>query len=219
MWNSRGRSRFVQWAGDSSGQSMVEFALSLPLLVFLTIGSFAVGAALERHLTVGQLVRHAGNMYARDVEFDDNNSPARTLVVEAGGGLKLSTAKGTCDPAVRSVVYLTQVQITPDQPPGTFANEGEPVMIHRTLIGNGCIDPSAIGTPPSNIWDPNDPVDPGVVQDPYNEPGAVATVPASVTNLLEPGETVFIIEVIHKPQDLLFPGFLSPTQLYTMGFF
>jgi hypothetical protein len=209
---------------DNRGQSMVEFALSLPFLVFLTIGSFAIGVGLERYLTVGQLVRYAGNMYARDIDFDNINSPARRLLVEAGGNLRLSTAKGTCDEKTRSVVYLTQVQITPDEPPGTFVNEGLPVIMHRTIVGCDSIGVSAIGTPDAAIWDPatgeicGDNV--AECNTPFNEPRAAnITVPASVTNSLVPGSTVFMVEVIHQPNDILFPGFLSPETLYTRGVF
>jgi hypothetical protein len=203
---------------------MVEFALSLPFLVLLTIGSFAIGVGLERYLTVGQVVRYAGNMYARDIDFDAINSPARRLLVEAGGNLRLSAAKGTCDANTRSVVYLTQIQITPDEPPGTFVNEGLPVMMHRTIVGCDSMGASAIGTPDAEIWDPasgeicGDAV--AVCNTPFNEPRAAnVTVPASVTNSLVPGSTVFMVEVIHRPNDMLFPGFLSPETLYTRGVF
>ncbi len=209
---------------NCQGQSMVEFALSLPLLVLFTIGSFAIGVGLERYLTVGQLVRHAGNMYSRDIDFDDINSPARRLLVEAGGNLKLSTAKGTCDSTTRSVVYFTQVQITPTEPPGTFVNEGLPVIMHRTIVGCNTMGTSAIGTPDAAIWDPatgeicgdNTPA----CNTPFNEPRAAnITVPTSVTNSLVPGSTVYIVEVIHQPNDLLFPGFASPSTMYTRGVF
>ena len=203
---------------------MVEFALSLPLLVLLTIGSFAVGVGLERYLTVGQLVRHTGNMYARDIDFDDSNAPARRLLVQAAGNMKLSAAKGACDGDTQSVVYLTQIQITPTEPPGTFVNEGLPVIMHRAIVGCSSMGTSAIGTPDAAIWDPatgeicGDNVT--ACNTPFDEPRAAnITVPVSVTGSLVPGSTVFVVEVFHQPDDLLFPGFLSPETLYTQGFF
>ena len=204
---------------DARGQSIVELALALPFMVAIVIGSFAVGLLMERQLSSTQLVRHAGKMYARGIDFDDINGPARQLMVEAAGAMKLSPAKGACDPDVKTVVYLTQVQITPDDPPGTFANEGQPVMTHRMLLGNACVDSSALGTLPSSIWDPNDPNDPGAVTDPFNESGALASVPAALASGLIPGETVFVIEVVHQPTDLLFPGIVSPQRMYNRGFF
>lgn len=204
---------------DAGGQSIVELALALPFMILIVIGSFAVGLLMERQLSSTQLVRHAGKMYARAVDFDDINGPARSLMVEAAGEMHLSTSKGTCDADVKTVIYLTQVQITPDNPPGTFANEGQPVMIHRTLLGNACVDDSALGTLPSTIWDPNDPDNPGAVSDPFNEAAAVAAVPAALATGLIPGETVFVIEVIHEPTDLLFPGIVAPERMYNQGFF
>ena len=203
----------------AGGQSIVELALALPFMVAIVVGSFAVGLLMERQLSSTQLVRHAGKMYARAVDFDDVNGPARRLMVDAAGAMQLSTAKGTCDADVKTVIYLTQVQITPDTPPGTFANEGQPVMTHRTLLGNSCVDESALGTLPNTIWDPDDPDNPGAVTDPFNESAAVATVPAALATGLIPGETVFVVEVIHQPTDLLFPGIVAPERMYNQGFF
>ena len=213
------RSRSYQWRGNARGQAMLEFALTLPFLLAISIGAVVMGIALERFLTLQQVVRHAGNMYARDISFDDLNGPARGLMVQSAGGLQLSTALGDCDSSVKSVVYLTQVQITPDEPPDTFENEGQPVMLHRTLIGNSCLGESSLGSLPSEIWNPADPTDPGVVSDPFNEAGALATLPTEVMDDMIPGETVFVVEFLHATDDLVFRGFIVPTQLYTRGFF
>jgi len=158
-------------------------------------------------------------MYARNISFDDVNSPARHLMVQSAGSLRLSTALGTCNTDVKSVVYLSQVQITPDEPPDTFDNEGEPVIVHRTLIGNSCVGNSTIGTPANDIWDPAANPDPGVVSDPFNEPGALATLPATMLDKMIPGETVFVVEVIYETGDLAFTGFITPPKMESRGFF
>ena len=92
-------------------------------------------------------------------------------------------------------------------------------MLHRTLIGNSCLGESSLGSLPSEIWNPADPTDPGVVSDPFNEAGALATLPTEVMDDMIPGETVFVVEFLHATDDLVFRGFIVPTQLYTRGFF
>ncbi|MEZ5397330.1 MAG: pilus assembly protein [Bryobacterales bacterium] len=76
----------------NEGQSVVEFAVALPFLVLMSIGSFAVGMILDRHLTLGQVVRNGGNMYARGIDFASDQN--KNFIIDAATGLDLHLNSG-----------------------------------------------------------------------------------------------------------------------------
>ena len=70
---------------DESRQSIVEFAMALPFLVMMSVGTFAVGIVVARHLTVGQALRNGCNMFARGIQFDSTQN--KQLLIDSGPGL------------------------------------------------------------------------------------------------------------------------------------
>ena len=157
---------------------------------------------LERYLNVINLVRNAGSMYSRNMnfEFDAN----RELLVRAATGMGMTTTSG------RGVILLSRVVIA------QFGiNQGLPVIDRRFVIGNPSLASSRIGTPFT--------VDPvtGVVTDPENDPTALvdsgATTPFQ--NIINAGaDRVFMAEVTHEPTDLVLLG-LFDGGMYSRAFF
>ena len=66
---------------NQRGQIIMEFAFAFPFLMVVLLGTFVVGLMLDRQLTVSQLVRNAGNMYARNFDFEpDANKQVQNSV-------------------------------------------------------------------------------------------------------------------------------------------
>lgn len=138
-----------------AGNTMLEFALCSLVLVPVMLGVFTVGMNLARNLQVTHLVRNAGHMYVRSVDF---SQPAnQQLAVRLADGLRMNLAGGyQPDPAGRGAVVLTQV-VTPTQfdcdaagiP--ACANLGVPVIRHRIVIGNASLPGTVLGHPPANL--------------------------------------------------------------------
>ena len=182
------------------GQSIIEFAFSLPFLVLIVVGTFAVGMLLDRHMTVTQLVRNAGNMFARGIDFSlDSN---KQVLLRAATNMNMTINGGD------GVVYLSLVVIAP---PGSGDNEGLPVVAQRFRIGDSQVAISQIGTPPVNAD--------GSVPDFFNASNARATLPTAITNELQANERVFVSEVFHEPKQLLFPGIVAPEIISAIAYF
>lgn len=182
------------------GQSVIEFAVSLPFLVLIVVGTFAVGMLLDRHMTVTQLVRNSGNMFARGIDFSLDANKAVVLRAATGMNMTINSGDG--------VVFLSLVVIAP---PGSGDNEGLPVIAQRYTIGDPQVANSNIGSPPVN--------GDGTVPDFFNDIDARATLPAAITNELQANERVFVSEVFHEPKQLLFPGIVAPEIMSAVAYF
>ena len=182
------------------GQSALEFALSLPFLVAIVVGTFAVGMLLDRHMTVTQLARNAGNMYARGIDFASTQN--QEVLLRAASSMGMTPTGGD------GVVYLSLVIMAP---PGSGNNENLTVVAQRFQIGNPSISPSQVGAPP---FLPN-----GSVPDYLNDPNAVATLPAGITSVMLASDRIFVSEVAHHPRQILFPGIVAPDTMSTIAYF
>ena len=193
----RSRSPLLRARRHNAGDALVEFAISLPFLVMMAIGTFAVGVNVDRHLTVSQLVRNAGNMYGRGVDFSVSQN--QDLLLDAATGMQMTTTGGL------GVIYLSTVVLA-----DSGQNLGLPVVVHRIGIGNPSIFSSSIGTPTTVQAN-------GDVQNPDNDLQARAQMPGGIT--LTGNERIFVAECYHQPVDLLFPGFFSPAGIYSRAVF
>jgi hypothetical protein len=182
---------------DRRGQAIVEFAISLPFLVLISVGTFALGVVIDRHLTVTQLVRNAGNMYGRGVDFTLTQN--KELLLRAADGMEMTVAGG------QGVIYLSTVILSQEGD-----NTGEAVVSERIVISNANLHDSAIAMPTSVLAN-------GEVVDYDNDGNALATLPPGVT--LFNNERIFVAEVFHNPQNLAFEGIFVPDGLYSAAFF
>lgn len=234
-----GAKRSAAPRGPCRGQSVVEFAVALPFLVLITIGSFAVGIVLDRHMTVGQVVRNGGNMFARGIDFASNQN--KQFIIDAASGLDLELASG------RTVVYFSLLARVPEDAicdsgtgPGDCLNQGEVVIAERYRIGAAAPPDAPVGSamasklamPGDNFVDKSGaPATEGIVHKTsggqsfthFDFAEAVATgAPPEVTdptNGLQPNEVLYAVEVIHRPEAISFHGIFAPEFLYSRAFF
>lgn len=163
-----------------AGQALVEFALCLPILLLIAFGTLSVSQLLERYLTVLQLVRNAGNMYSRSVDFSLLQN--RQLLLTSSNGLSMTLDGGD------GVVYMTTVEIAE-----AGSNSGFPVVTNRIAIGNTSIAASRIATPTTVLAS-------GEVLNFEDDPSARATVASTLT--LVSGDLAYAVEVYHMPTDI-----------------
>ena len=182
---------------DRRGQAIAEFALSLPFLILISVGTFALGVVIDRHLTVTQLVRNAGNMYARGVDFTLVQN--KELLLKAADGMEMTVDGG------QGVIYLSTVILSQEGD-----NEGDPVVSERIVISNAGLHDSAVAMPTTIL--PN-----GEVVDYDNDANAVASLPPGVE--LFGNERIYVAETFHDPRNLAFEGIFVPQGLYSAAFF
>ena len=159
---------------------MIEFALTLPILILICFGTLSASQLLERYLTVLQLVRNAGNMYSRSVDFSLTQN--RELLLTSSTGLSMTLNGGD------GVVYMSRVEVA-----GAGSNNGFPVVTNRVAVGQVSLASSRIATPTSVL--PN-----GDVDDYENDPLARAMVAPSLT--LAGGDIAYVVEAYHTPTDI-----------------
>jgi hypothetical protein len=196
-------------SNDERGQSVVEFAVALPFLVLMAVGTFAVGMVIDRHLTMGQLVRNAGNMFARGISFTSDQN--RQFLVSAASGMGMTLNGG------QSVVYMSLLQKIPANADcgggaGSCNNAGEIVIAQRFTVGNTGIDVSKFGMPANIASDGNH-------VDFFDDPDAIATVPSALSSIMAPNEILYAVEAYHVPATLAFQGIFAPNVMYARAFF
>ena len=79
-------------AASSSGQSLIEMALILPLCVVLVLGVIEVGYALMDEHIVTKLAREGSNMISRDTSLMDARS---ALITMSSGPVNFNSANST----------------------------------------------------------------------------------------------------------------------------
>lgn len=212
----------------TKGQSVVEFAIALPFLVLMSVGAFAVGMILDRHLTLGQVVRNAGNMYARGIDFASDQN--KNFIIDAGIGLDLHLTSGHTSVWFSLLTRVPADAQCDDGSGGTrdCNNNGEVVIAQRYMIGdtNGPNMHSrlaAAGLPSSFLDASGNVAAEGDHQNYFDLTEARATsAPSSVTNTstgIQENELLYVVEVIHRPTTIQFQGVFAPEIMYSRAFF
>ena len=88
---------------DTRGQAVAEFALVLPLLLFLFLGMVEIGNALSVSYTLSKLSREAANIASRGTSLDT----VLTVVASSGQDIKLARRGGS---------VVTRLEIGSDGP-------------------------------------------------------------------------------------------------------
>jgi hypothetical protein len=195
--------------GSCAGASVIEMALILPLLLGTIFASLTVGLVLERLLSVLQVVRYAGSMYARGTDF--NVASNKTLLLMGAGGLGITATGGT------GVIYLSAVV---KAGPGTTYHD-QLVIAERFVIGSSSFASSRVGTPSVSIWpDTTKPLPNGQVHDFENQPSALATLPAAFSSIGY-NERIYVVEVCDGLTDLVggYVSLLHIDRFYIRAFF
>jgi Flp pilus assembly protein TadG len=83
---------------SQNGQSLVEFALVLPLLVLLLFGIMDFGRIFHAYLTID----HAGREAARAASIGKDNTTVKSTAVNGATGLALTVGQVGVTPATRT---------------------------------------------------------------------------------------------------------------------
>jgi Flp pilus assembly protein TadG len=187
---------------SSSGQSLLEFALILPLVLALALGVIEVGYALLDQHVVTKLAREGSNLISRNTTLADAGSAmlsmgTRPVDFGAGGGSKLIFSvikKGT---------------------PGT-TNACCDIVYQRHVIGAANVANASRLTTSGGTWTGADYT---ALNADTNTALRVSGLPA---NLVSPGGFVYVTEIYTKhplitPFDRL--GVTVPNVLYSIAYF
>ena len=100
--------------GDARGQTLVEFALVVPIFILLVLGIFDVGRAVFNYSTVANAAREG----AREAIVNQDPVAVKAAAKDAGIGLGLTDADITLAPcAAQDCAY--SVTVTYDYEPAT----------------------------------------------------------------------------------------------------
>jgi hypothetical protein len=144
---------------NSRGVAVLEFSLLLGFMVFLFLGTFAIGINMIRALQVVQLGRDAGHMFARNVDFSADWG--KRILDRVGTPVGLSVFGGASD-AVLYLTAITYVDIStcatagkvdasvPPLPSGC-TNFGTWVFTQQFIFGDTSIRDPKFGTMPSGV--------------------------------------------------------------------
>lgn len=184
---------------SSRGQSIVEFAICLPLLLVLTLGVVETSNALMSQHIITKVAREGSNMTSREVRLTD----AGTALVN------MSSAPGTFNTTTKvifSVLMRSQ----------TGSNNGSLVLYQRHQVGNLSLPGSMLngsGTfPAANDY---------TAANPNNDTGLrVTNAPTGIASV--PGAMIYVTEVYttYTPMTPVTNfGLTFPPVLYSIAFF
>lgn len=139
---------------SSKGVAIIEFALSMLVMVPLLLGTIGIGIELVQMTQVIQLARDAGRMYGSKLDLSTTDN--RAILAKLGSGIGLHTAAG--DTGGNAVLILTTIKYI--NAPGTTNNQHW-VFAQRLVIGNSGYRTSNFGSPLVVV----DPHFPGVTLD------------------------------------------------------
>jgi hypothetical protein len=195
--NSRTRTRWE----SAEGQSLVEFALCLPLLLLLVLGIIEVSYALYDQHILTKLAREGSNLISRDTTLD---AAATAMSQIASNPVNFSTANSRL---IFSVIRQGMAG----------SNAGRPILYQRHQIG-GLSASSLLQTRGAGTFGgaPN-----YLANNPDNDTNLqITNLPANIT--LPNNGFIFLTEV-HNQHNLITPfdnfGFRLPTTLSASAYF
>ena len=197
----RGRpSRFRDRVRRADGQSVVEFALTVPFFLLLCLGVMEFGFALYEDHIIVSLAREGSNLISRQSTIQD----AETALLAAVHPPISFNQNGKL---IFSVVKL-----------GSGAALGQPIIYQRRVVGS-LAGNSVLGNPPVASY--NGAPDYNAVNA-DNDAAIRITGPLPNGLTLTAGQSVYITEIYTK-HNLLTPaanfGVTLPTNLYASAYF
>jgi hypothetical protein len=141
---------------SEAGNTFVELAFLVPILVSLYVGVFQVGIRLAKELALAQVTRDAASMYARGVDFSTVTPSNQALLSRLGTLLQwpqTSALKAT-DPGV---VYFSRIMfidstcngLASSDSKGRACNKNSWVFLNTVVVGNTGLHGSNFGAPPA----------------------------------------------------------------------
>jgi hypothetical protein len=204
-----------------SGATVLEFTLSLSVLIPLLIGVYVFGFRLVRAQQVDQITRDLAHMYSRGVDFTQSGAASEAGTLANQFGL---TSTGN------SVVIFSTIQIETSTAckaatgNNTCTNLNQPVFTQQVAIGNTSANSSVFGVPTSSG---SLPATSGVSNDYSTNVSltAQATNTWAVANnfnsvlALNSGEITYVVEMFNNTPDLSVPGLTGAPQVYSRAIF
>jgi hypothetical protein len=135
------------------GVEIMEFSLSMLVLVPLLLGTTVTGLNMLLNLQTVQVARDAGHMYAKGTDFSQPGN--QTILVAVGADLGLTTS-ATTSKALVILSTVTYVDKALCQSAGAVDSNGNPsgctnyqqwVFTQRIEIGNTALRTSNFGSP------------------------------------------------------------------------
>jgi Flp pilus assembly protein TadG len=190
---------FLARLRSSRGQSIVEFAICLPLLIVLTLGVVEISNALLAQHVITKVAREGSNMISRE-----------TTLTDAGTALKnMSSAPGTFNTTTK-VIFSVLMRSA------SGSNVGSLVLYQRHELGNltlpvSRLDGTGTFTAANDYTAPNPNSDAALRV--TNAPPGIASVP---------GGMVYVTEV-YTTYTSMTPlanfGVAVPSVLYSIAYF
>jgi hypothetical protein len=203
------------------GATIIEFTLTLHVLVLLLTGIYVFGFRLVQAQQLFQITRDLAHMYSRGVDF---------TTAGAAGGAQILAGQFGLTTTGNSVVILSTIQIeTPAAclnatGVATCPNLNLPVFVQQIAMGNPSAFTSPFGTPTASGALP---ATPGVANDysttvsavnQANSPWAVAQSFNSVL-ALSAGEVTYLAEMSNITVGLNVPGMTGSPHVYARAIF
>ena len=188
---------------STSGQSLVEFALLLPLILVLSLGVTEVGYALLDQHVVTKLTREGSNLISRDTSISD--------AVTALGGMSTRPVNFTSGSKVIFSVLKNVNTIG-------AANYNHVVLYQRYTYGTaGFATPSAINASGGSFGGPPD------YQAANSDNDTSLRLVSPPPNVAVPLGGLMYVTEIYSAHTLLTPldrfGIELPTHLYSVAYF
>ena len=169
------------------GNAIIEFALVSVFLTPVLLGTVSLGLNLSRTIQVTQVVRDAGHMYARWVDFSLSSN--QQLIVRLAQGLGMTQTGGNGVVILSKVTYIADSDCTgAGLTLAQCTNRNQYVILNRVVIGNVSFHSSSIGSPSSGGMDAS-----GNITDYLRDTSAQATNFGNILTL-GTGEFAFVAE-------------------------
>jgi len=215
--------RQTNLADPRSGVAIIEFTLSLFVLVPLLLGIFVYGFRLVDAVEMDQITRDVGRMYSRGINFRNAGpiSNAQTMA----SGFNLSAAPNGTSVLIFSTVRICQqsdcdAANAPSPAGGTCANLGKLVFTEQVTLGNPNMGASGFGTPPLNGVSPTYSV--SVADFGKNtaaQAGPAFTALFTGVTALNPGEYAYVAEMWNKTPQLQIANLTGQPFVYARAIF
>jgi Flp pilus assembly protein TadG len=194
-----------------AGQSLAEFGIVLPILIFLILGMIELGWTLYQSQVAAGIAREGSNLISRNVTIQ----AAQAALVSLGNVGPVRT--GASDPNTK--VFLSVIKL------GTSGNNNSKMIISQRFSWGGLTANSRLGNPAQSKYNSpaSTPADPNYTAiDPVNDTGiqvspqSPSPLPGNMT--LQAGETYYVTEVYTKRTSIA-PFLPLPATLYASAYF
>jgi Flp pilus assembly protein TadG len=205
--------------GRQGGQELVEFAITMLLLISLLLGAFVTGMSLIRSIEVNQACRDLANMYIHGADFSTYSMQqlaerlAHGLGMQIGSPFSGNSATNTSNGG-NVLVTLSEVMYIGSTTDPNCASVGAShctnansfVFAQRIQFGNGTLTgekPSSLGNPSTSAISSA-----GIVANPVTDAGArlPSTAQTAMSGLwqtpLKDGQICYVVEFYTRSPDL-----------------